>query len=82
MNNAHEHVPVILPTGFMACNICGYYILFECPSCYCLLKFKGENHHCPDRGVEEDEGIDHDEVNQSECWDNIDCKKCYIYHQS
>ena len=43
-----------------------------------LLKFKGQNHHCPDRGAEEGIG----KVDYGEYWDNIDYKRCYILYQS
>ena len=73
----HTHQSVILENGFAQCLICQYYLVYECPDCYCLLRYKGANHNCSNAEEAEDEGLGQDiEQDQSTAWDNIDPNKC------
>ena len=39
---------------------CHTIILYECPHCYAVVRFKGANHNCPE---EEEEGLGPDIIN-------------------
>ena len=75
MNHIHE--TIISPNGIEQCTtcICGCYVLYECPLCYCIINFKGQKHNCPDENGFEDEGIEEDDA---ETFNNILNKKVYI----
>ena len=53
----HNHLDAIYVdiNGFAVCGICRYHILFECPECFCILRFLSANHNCP--GTNNDQGL-------------------------
>ena len=61
---------IIHSNGFKSCNRCQVIILYD-PNCYAVVRYKGENHNCPE---DDDEGLGLDIINNI-IWNTIIYRK-------